>query len=1505
MLVANAPYGCVSEAPYRGVCSGARDVRMEQDCAVVVHGEETACVALCRGECVVERVSPEGAVDAVGVAYIRTGDVDGVCLAVATPAFADTPPIVTTYLPIGPVVTRMTSCNTVTTVCGVPGCGLMILGEGIGVDGEPCQHLSHTLHPLSVPKPLSGVWSHAEAVLLLAVRPYHCQAATVFVVSSHKGTTVLSCLEMLSLDTRTSLERKPSIRRASGTTGDIALPGIKTCVGGKLLEWGLQKSPVVVVFSPRNGAMVLTTHKGVRLLTVEDGVQDVEVTGEVLVTLTKGTATTINVYVDPQVMLYSFPLTGPVVRLRNVTNGVLVAQLQNGEERGLSFNTTIACPLTRIAVDLLTSVLDSAEDRAGLMRHVLSHDAQIDQWQAFHEFLAPSEPAAGGSAYDRLRVLRARNGSSLNRMHLGAQPRASGQRLDASSMCASVCALHLMHESMRSTLVWRQSMPRVALLVSTLSHRAGWGLWVEHYAALYEHLHTTTSLAGTPLQPPLQNDPRAQTMLSQCVRHAAWFSEVASPPDLMAYVETAVSLRCAPHRAFPHVPLASKGSSATASARVLLQLVDLRCGLSGERYLREESGTNVWPPKTLHESAVGVLLPAVDGVHAKEVTRAISSLSLGPAFLLLQSAATCREDPSSEWDPRLLSAIGRPDVALLSLPFSNVTCLPLQPLADYENHKMMPSKPPRAEAVSITGDALGVDVGNGPPSIGHRLLWSKDARLATAQSLLCSAVPIVLTGGDDDVADPVEQQEQLATIANRVLALPCGRGMLTLTTMANLSGSTLPQPPIVLCGRRAKEQGFTSLDLTGYAVDTTLWPEFLNGCSAALRLQTMEHLGSKRVYIRDWIANAVSPNAAPTSGTAGIVLGLGLLGHLELLTGSELYSLMFPRHEATTVALLVGLSACHRGTGEKRVSGMLSLHLAPITPHYAEQDVAPGMQAAALIGTGLLYQGTCHRLMADMLLGELSRPPSDEHSSNLHSYALCTGFALGLICLGKGGEANHLSDLKLMDRLLALLTCTKRDAMDPHSGAEAKLPVRIGDDGPGTGIPLSMHRRANRAQVCSKVMVGPLIDTNVTAPAAAAALGLMFMRTNNPVVVNALRLPTTAALLLSVSPDAVLLRIIAAALVDWDSIEATETWLASMSPSVMHRIVARHDGTMGLGARQHLLLLHANAVGACMFALGLKYAGSENTVARDLILQELNKLLNARVGRGKEGSCNIFGDDASPNRKLMDPAINAAMLAASCVMAGTGCAEVFKVHRTLQKRKDDTYGSHMAAGMAIGLLFLGAGHRTLASTPQSVAALLMSLYPRFPTVATDNTYHPQFLRPLYALATIPRILETRDVDTGETCPVEVVVNGTAKAVSPCVLPRGENVTVEVVSKEYFKARLSKNVPEQRSAIESGVIWVKKRTHAEDTGLYRACFGAGPLHTRNVLGADPKLVEHSLGAAAARSAKGSLHDTFDVRLVAAAHTCTPSQCQTSMVCAVVNEVVLTIFSFEYCGIFRTL
>jgi anaphase-promoting complex subunit 1 len=121
------------------------------------------------------------------------------------------------------------------------------------------------------------------------------------------------------------------------------------------------------------------------------------------------------------------------------------------------------------------------------------------------------------------------------------------------------------------------------------------------------------------------------------------------------------------------------------------------------------------------------------------------------------------------------------------------------------------------------------------------------------------------------------------------------------------------------------------------------------------------------------------------------------------------------------------------------------------------------------------------------------------------------------------------------------------------------------------------------------------------------------------------------------------------------------------------------------------------------------------------------------------------------DKNTLETCLCVSALSMSVVMAGTGDTECFRVLRVLRKRfeHDMHYGYNMAIHMSLGFLFLGSGAYTFSRSNLSIAALLCSLYPVFPTTPNDNRHHLQALRHFYVLAVETRLIQARDIDTNQ------------------------------------------------------------------------------------------------------------------------------------------------------------
>ncbi len=121
------------------------------------------------------------------------------------------------------------------------------------------------------------------------------------------------------------------------------------------------------------------------------------------------------------------------------------------------------------------------------------------------------------------------------------------------------------------------------------------------------------------------------------------------------------------------------------------------------------------------------------------------------------------------------------------------------------------------------------------------------------------------------------------------------------------------------------------------------------------------------------------------------------------------------------------------------------------------------------------------------------------------------------------------------------------------------------------------------------------------------------------------------------------------------------------------------------------------------------------------------------------------------DKNTVETCLCVSAFALSMIMAGTGDVECFKALRVLRKRfeHDMHYGYNMAIHMSLGFLFLGGGSFTFSRSDLAIASLICALYPIFPSTASDNRYHLQALRHFYVLAIESRLLQARDIDTGE------------------------------------------------------------------------------------------------------------------------------------------------------------
>lgn len=725
----------------------------------------------------------------------------------------------------------------------------------------------------------------------------------------------------------------------------------------------------------------------------------------------------------------------------------------------------------------------------------------------------------------------------------------------------------------------------------------------------------------------------------------------------------------------------------------------------------------------------------------------------GVSLVLWQAIYACHSDPPPEWPSSQLSLIGRSDLVAMS-----------------------------QNRIFGRGIKKETEFEAGEDGLCHldaqvlRLLFPEDQRVNEAWNMLQSSKPVKVnitqrTGVNDH--DFVEEQERhLYTICIRTMALSIGRGMMTLRSYKPVVAETFPIPKLCLTGRAPPRNATIDLSHIEVQPNMTTWPLFHNGVAAGLRACTLASDiidSSWIVYNKPKSSQSVANDAQ--NEHAGFLLALGLNGHLSKLSTLNVHDYLCRGNELTRVAIILGLAAARRGTMDTSAVKVMSIHVeALLPPTSTELDIPPVVQVSAVMGIGLLYQGSGHSHIAEVLLEEIGRPPGPEmeHYIDRESYALAAGVAFGLVTLGRGNEMMSSSDgSSIADQL-----CT----------------YMIG----GHKKPLSNVQKEKYKTPSYQIREGDYVNADVTSPGATLGLGFLFFDTNNQVVSKWVTAPDTQYLLEAVRPDFLLLRTLAKGLILWSGVLKTRDWVESHIPLIVARFAfQRQEDYDPHIDYETMSQAYCNIVAGASFVLGLKFAGSGDRDAFKVVMGYAKMFLSLP-------NKPQLADQAG--RSTIEACLNVLVLSLALIMAGTGNLEVMRICRYLRSRTSQSivlYGSHLATHMALGLLFLGGCRYTISTSPFSVAVLVMALFPKFPIHSHDNRYHLQAFRHLYALAVEPRLVIPRDIDTGKVVYVNMKVlrvNSTEwqELKAPCFIPQLESLQKVVVDDtRYWKITFDK------------------------------------------------------------------------------------------------------------------
>ena len=712
---------------------------------------------------------------------------------------------------------------------------------------------------------------------------------------------------------------------------------------------------------------------------------------------------------------------------------------------------------------------------------------------------------------------------------------------------------------------------------------------------------------------------------------------------------------------------------------------------------------------------------------------------------------------------------------------SRVNRLRLSPLASHDATRDLRA----INSLALEADSVHVwdSTVNSDHQTVSRMIFSQDRRLQEASKLLNQTRP-PLVGIDPQEgwseAELLDAQKDLVQhVTRRTLSVAAGRGMMHFNVRVPLLTERVPIPAFSLqCVMRPRHSSESSqimtfsADKAAFTEDRICWAFFHNGASAGLNVSRQA-----KGIDTSWIL--YNKPTELTNRHAGFLLALGLNGHLKSLAKWVAFKYLTPKHTMTSIGLLLGLSGSYLGTMDTMITRMLSVHVTRLLPRGAAELNLNGLtQTSGIMGVGLVYLDSGHRGMSEVMVSEIENMEADEvtggvpPTGNMSSedsilrdegYRLAAGFSLGLINLGRGHKLDSLRDMSILERLLTVAVGTKD---------------------------------VDYVNVLDRATAG-----------AVVAIALIWLKTGDERVAEKIDIPDTIHQFDYVRPDIFLLRTLARHLILWGRIQATKDFIRDSLP-LPYRQRASLKTIKYL--RSEDMPFFSIVAGVC-FAIGLRFAGTLSHSVRDLLIDYLDQFM--RLSR-----LSAENYDAKLTQNSIRNCQDIVALSVAIAMAGSGDMIVLRRLRSLHGRTDaeTPYGSHLAAHMAIGALFLGCGTSTFGTSNLAVASLLISFYPIFPRTVLDNKAHLQALRHLWVLAVQHRCLVMRDSENGKPITGEAIITmmkGEKRRLStPGILPELEEVfSITSSVPNYYETELNLGDEATRSRLQSEAsIYLKRR-----------------------------------------------------------------------------------------------
>jgi len=576
----------------------------------------------------------------------------------------------------------------------------------------------------------------------------------------------------------------------------------------------------------------------------------------------------------------------------------------------------------------------------------------------------------------------------------------------------------------------------------------------------------------------------------------------------------------------------------------------------------------------------------------------VDELPVGAATPIREALRRCQQSPPSDWPVAAYTLIGRDDLAKMATYVPSTTGgVETAVVATGKGRKWRRVQQivdeMRAGISTDVRHASGVDLNIGgftDVRFGQDLRLQEVARILQSSSVPAVAIPNVadircvervsrvseVDGccSEHDLAR--EHQNLVLRVCERTLALPLGRALFTFGTVSTVLRDAYAIPKMEYDVRVQPDNIVITAEAGKISLESRAWAEFHNGVAAGLRIAP-----DTEAVDSEWIVSNKPSDLSPQH--AGFLFALGLTGHLKKLFTWHMFQYLTPKHDLTSIGILLGASSGYLGTGHQNMMSLIAVHTPALLPvPRVDLNIPLITQAAGLASAGLVLMGTRDRHTAEVALTEIGHSrtiTAETVHENREAYSLSAALAFGMIMLGTRAENLSAADRKFVDVLRVYI----------H------------------GVPPSTDR-AERAP----------FDLNITAPVATIALALMFLKSERHEIADIVALPTTSQGLDQIPPNLLLLRTLAKAIILWGEIHHGRDWVHLQVPQDILQSVGKPFS----GLKDSLELAYYHMVAGACFALGLKYAGSALPEAKVTLLGFFDKFSRQAGETGER--CLLF-----------------------------------------------------------------------------------------------------------------------------------------------------------------------------------------------------------------------------------------------------------------------------------------